>query len=79
MHLHMVVINLEDNSGEYIKRKDVERMEILLNATLEILEKCEQGIYVKNVFEETAFYDGVDCDGFCLKEDIKMLLNPEEY
>lgn len=53
------------------------RMQELLVATYEILKKCDEGPYVKNVLEETAFYDGVDCDGFCLMEDIEACLEME--
>ena len=51
-----------------------DRAIVLLQATLELLNKCDEGPFVKSVFEETAFYDGTDCDGYCLKEDIKNFL-----
>jgi hypothetical protein len=46
------------------------RAKILLKATKELLEKQENSFYVMNLLEETVFYDGVDCDGSCLKDDI---------
>lgn len=52
-------------------RKDVNRKDILLKATLELLETCDEGKYIKNVLYETSFYDGTNCDGFCLMQDIK--------
>ena len=51
-----------------------DRATVLLKAVLEILNKCDTGPYVKDVFGETAFYDGTDCDGYCLKEDIEQFL-----
>jgi hypothetical protein len=46
------------------------RAKILLKATKELLEKQENSHYVMNLLEQTVFYDGVDCDGSCLKDDI---------
>jgi hypothetical protein len=51
-----------------------DRATVLLKAVLEILNKCDEGPFVKNVFEETAYYDEADCDGYCLKEDIENYL-----
>ena len=50
------------------------RAKILLQATIDILKKCDDGIYVKNVFEQAAKWDGVDCDGYCLKEELEELM-----
>lgn len=49
----------------------------LLKATKQILDKANEGPYVENVFELTAFYDGTDCDGYCLLDDINDLF--EKY
>ena len=54
------------------------RKEVLLKAAYEILHKCNEGIYVKNVLEETAYYDGTECDGFCLMNDIAIELDLPE-
>ena len=48
----------------------LERAKILLKATKDLLEKQEDNCYVLNLLEETVFYDGADCDGTCLKNDI---------
>jgi hypothetical protein len=50
------------------------RSTTLLKAVLEILYKCDDGPYVKDFFENTAFYDGTDCDGYCLMNDIENYL-----
>lgn len=52
-----------------------DRREILLKAAYDILKKCDEGPYVKNALEETAFYDEAECDGFCLMEDIASELD----
>lgn len=51
-----------------------DRATVLLEAVLEILNKCNKGPYAKDFFGETAFYDGAYCDGLCLKEDIEDFL-----
>jgi hypothetical protein len=51
-----------------------ERAKILLQATIDILKKCDEGMYVKNVLEVTAEWDGVECDGYCLFEEVKGLM-----
>ena len=47
---------------------------ILLKATSDILEKLDDTPYVLNFFEQTAVWDGIDCDGYCLMEEINILL-----
>lgn len=54
-----------------------DRKEILLRAAYDILVKCNEGSFVKNALEETAFYDGYECDGYCLMTDIADELNLE--
>lgn len=46
----------------------------LLKACVALLEKQDNSPYVLNLLEETVFYDDVDCDGYCLLEDIKIEL-----
>lgn len=48
----------------------LERAKTLLKATKELLEKQENSSYVINVLEQTIVYDGAECDGYCLKDDI---------
>ena len=52
-----------------------ERMEILLKAVVQILEKQDRSHYVLNFFEQTAIYDETECDGYCVFEEIKEILN----
>ena len=45
----------------------------LLKACHAMLKKIEQG-HAMSPFETTVFYDGADCDGACLMEDIETEL-----
>ena len=57
---------------------DENRKDILLRATYDILKKCDEGPYMKDVFEQTAIWDGAECDGMCLMEEIAEILGIEE-
>jgi hypothetical protein len=46
----------------------------ILKACLELLERQENSSMVLNLLEETVVYHGSECDGSCLMEDIKLLL-----
>ena len=41
---------------------------------MELMSKQNDSLYVLNILEETVNYDGVECDGGCLLEDIKDYL-----
>lgn len=56
----------------------MERAVTLLQATYDILEEQAGQYYVNNIFEQTVFYDGVECDGNCLMEDIGHYLEDLE-
>lgn len=51
-----------------------DRKTILLKACMELLEKQENSDCVLDLLSEEVFYDGTDCDGTCLLEDIKSEL-----
>lgn len=55
-----------------------DRKVTLLKAALELLKNCEDGPYVKHALSETVFYDGAECDGYCLANDIASELGEEE-
>ena len=48
----------------------LEQAKTLLKATKDLLEKQDNSCYVLNLLEETILYDGAECDGTCLKNDI---------
>ena len=60
------MFNREEHAQEIINRA-----ETLLRATYELLNKQNETIYVLDMLEETVFYDGAECDGSCLMEDIE--------
>lgn len=47
----------------------------LLMAARKLLNKQMESYYVINMLEETVHYDGEDCDGYCLMEDICVLFD----
>jgi hypothetical protein len=46
------------------------RKTTLLRACFDMLKKQRESRYVISPFETTVYYDGADCDGYCLMEDI---------
>ena len=79
-----VVIELANKEEEYIKengllQKPVEdRKVILLKACHELLKKAHDSNFVENVMSMTVNYDGAECDGECLLNDIAIELDLEE-
>ena len=57
--------------------RDYDRALTLLKATRDLLDKQNHSNYVLNMFVETVFYDGTDCDGSCLLEDINDFLDED--
>ena len=55
-------------------KEQIERMEVLLKATKDILNKCNQSSYVLEVMAVTAIWDEAECDGNCLLEEVTELL-----
>lgn len=53
---------------------DKERVKVLLQAALELLEICDNSPVVLNAMSIEIRYDNANCDGYCLKEDIKYFL-----
>jgi len=58
-----------------MNKEQQEEAKVLLQATLDILTKCDKGVRLDNVLEVTAIWDGTECDGYCLKDEIDYLLN----
>lgn len=50
---------------------DIEIIYLLLSKCLELFKLQEESPYVLNLLEQTVYYDDVECDGFCLMEDIE--------
>lgn len=51
-----------------------ERARILLQATLELLNHCDDSTIIEDPMCMTVNYDGADCDGICLRDDIENWL-----
>ena len=49
----------------------VRRAIYLLGAAYRLLDKQNQSPYVLNILNTIVFYDGVECDGSCLMDDIE--------
>jgi hypothetical protein len=49
----------------------------LLKAALALLTEADNSIFVIDVMSTTVHYDGADCDGGCLRDDIKHYLEYE--
>lgn len=47
------------------------RAEELLLACKQLMDILENSPYILNAFEQEVHYDGSDCDGHCLYNDIK--------
>jgi len=61
-----------------MKRKNgkiADRKEILLKAAYELLKKQDDNPYIIDCLSTLVHYDGVDCDGSCLMEDIAIELD----
>ena len=56
----------------------VDRKVTLLKACYDMLKKCDGSGYVISPMETTVFYDGAECDGFCLIADIAQELEIDE-
>ncbi len=54
--------------------EQLERAKVLIKATIDILTECEDSPIVLDVMEQTAVWDGVECDGACLKDELEQLL-----
>ena len=54
------------------------RMKILLKAAFDILKKQDESFYVLNCLATTVVWDGAECDGQCLMEEIAEILEIED-
>lgn len=61
-----------------VKRLNPLRMRVLLRAAYDLIKRSEEGPYVQSPTEICTHYDGADCDGFCLKEDIRIELGLDD-
>ena len=57
-----------------MKNNNEERYVTLLKACRDLLNKCNDSCYVLKDKDESVIYDGAECDGNCLLEDINIYL-----
>ena len=57
---------------------DKQRMETLLRAAYELLKRQDDTNLVINLLAEKVHYDGAECDGYCLMEEIAAELGLDE-
>lgn len=55
-------------------KKKIDRKTELLRVVYKLLKRCSESGYVLDIMSETIHYDGADCDGNCLMEDIALEL-----
>lgn len=53
---------------------DNERNLILMRAAYQLLKKQDRSYYVLNLLGETTVWDGAECDGYCLMEELHDIL-----
>ncbi len=57
----------------------MKRKNYLLAAAAKLLQKCSDSVVVLDSDAVTVTYDGADCDGSCLREEIFEVLGVETY
>ena len=55
----------------------MDRKEVLLRAAYDLLMRQHESREVLNLLGEMSHYDGADCDGYCLLDDIAIELDIE--
>lgn len=67
---------VEENTALQIRSRsfDATRARVLLQALVDMMDKQEESPYVSSIFELTAVWDDAECDGYCLYEEAKALL-----
>lgn len=70
-----VMCQIIDKQPTVYDNDDIERAILLLSKVVELLDRQDETIYVLNILEQMVTYDEVECDGYCLKDDIEYLLS----
>ena len=50
--------------------KRADRKSVLLRAAYDLLTKADRAHFVEQSTHIVTFYDGANCDGYCLRDDI---------
>lgn len=70
-----VMCQIIDKQPTAYNNYDIERAILLLSKVSELFDRQNETIYVLDLLAEIVSYDGVECDGYCLKDDIECLLS----
>lgn len=70
-----VMCQIIDEQPTVYDADDIKRAILLLSKTVDLLDKQNKTSFTLNLLNETVSYDGVECDGSCLKDDIECLLS----
>lgn len=71
----------------HVKREDIKLVEkcchedramVLLRACLDLLSKQKESGIVLNILDQIVEYDGTECDGYCICDDIENYLFDKE-
>lgn len=58
-----------------VNKESLQRALYMLMVVNNLLNKQNESDYVLNLLSETLNYDGTECDGMCVMEDIKWALS----
>lgn len=59
--------------------QEMPRELLLLRAAYQLLKQQTESPYVLDLLATTAVWDGVECDGYCLMEEARDLLQEKGY
>lgn len=65
-----VVDSTSDEAKVIQLQQALDRAKVLLKATYDLLQKQKDSAIVLNILATTAEWDGTECDGYCLQDDI---------
>ena len=60
------------------EKEIIERAKTLLKAYVDMFDKQHESPIIKDITELTTFYDGCECDGTWLRDDMEILLDDIE-
>lgn len=67
------------NSMVLVPVEEYEQIQVFLRAARDLLRKNDRAFYVEKATRTMVFYDGAECDGTCLMEEIEMLLEIDQH
>lgn len=65
------------NEKQYEQMKQ-DRTEVLLRAAYDLIKRSTESRFVEETTSISVFYDGANCDGYCLMDDIADVLGLDD-